>query len=161
MYTSIIEDYQRVITNPLTPPEVVMGLSETVRCLLADYRREIDKELAERRHSQQLEAYILRLREHEQSLLEELRDDEMINPSGFGEKAALLESLRSQIDQAVWPSPAPESEIAALRGDLEVLASYSEKLDTRIDNQNEIIEDLSIRLRMANDQINELQKKTV
>lgn len=165
MYLQIIEDYQRVITNPTSSPEIILGLSDKVRDMLETYRREINHEIYERKQAQQLETYIARLREHEQALVVELeasRDEEMVTIGcNQNERLSILESIRSQIDQAVWPKPDHSEDVEILRADLELLASYCEKLDQRIDHQNEKIEDLSIRFRMLSDTINDLDKKLV
>lgn len=164
MYLKLIEDYQHVISNSECP-SVILGLSETVRDLLATYKREIDEELQERRRLQQSETYIGHLRETERNLLADLEaEKDMVtvgDTTGTYEVREKLAAVRSQIDQAIWPTHTVHEEIAFLRGDLEVLASYAEKLDTRIDNQNERIEELSIRHKILEDSVNILDKKMV
>lgn len=160
MYLKIIEDYQNVISGS-NCSDVILGLSEIVRDLMCTYKKEIDNEIQERKKNQQIEIYISHLRETERILLSELESErDMVTVSDRNIREE-LENVRSQINQAIWPTHTHQDEIAFLRGDIELLASYSEKLDARIDNQNEIIEDLTIKQKILTDNVNILDKKLV
>lgn len=171
MYLELIEDYQSVIRNSQTNPEVIIALSGFVRDILTVYKNEIDQEVRQRMQSAATDTYVSRLREHERALeveLEALRetpwivDDVEQGHSERTEKSALLESLRSQIDQVLRPQSESDLEIIcssveALRGEIDVLNSVIGKLDQKIDYNFNGIEDLSIRVTMLSERLKDIE----
>ena len=64
MILGLIEDYQKIITNPETCSNVLVALSELIKYILDTKMEMINYELMERRKSGEVSCYIVALKEH-------------------------------------------------------------------------------------------------
>ena len=64
MILGLIEDYQKIITNPETCSNVLVALSELIKYILDTKLEMINYELIERRKSGEVSCYIVALKEH-------------------------------------------------------------------------------------------------
>ena len=86
MILGLVEDYQKIITNPQTCSNVVVALSELIKHILYTKMQMINDELSDRRRAGEVSCYIAALRDHVSKLeIQNTKLWDSINGSNGGE----------------------------------------------------------------------------